>query len=137
MSRSDAEILYSSSTTTASSNYSFHSFVLQANELGIELSASCRQLFNAWVHLVEPRVIFEYILPETALAPRPSIRYANAIIKRIAAAGLHSLEEIRAADQAREARRVNQQANYKQRTYPERPADQMPEWLAEMLAAEK
>ena len=65
-------------------NQDLHDFVMECKINGLPTNAMTKRLYENWRRLgLEQDVILEYIIPETMLAPQPSLRYADAIARRL------------------------------------------------------
>lgn len=144
MSNQSAKILYSSSTTTAAAGTStaadtIHEIILTMKACGLALNAATLAIVRSWLAQgLTLDCILEYVIPETAIAPQPSIRYAAAIASRCIRQGLFTLEAARASKRPQKtAPQGCLQTDYEQRTYEERKPNQLPQWLREMMEEEQ
>ena len=101
MSAQPAKILYSSTTRTANARgghtptddatftpEELHEFVMTCKADGIPTTAFTARLYDQWRgYGLTHEVICEYIIPQTALCPAPSLRYAAAIARRLICEG--------------------------------------------------
>lgn len=138
----------SSSITTAATATStstsiadaVHQIILAARSAGLQLNAATLGLVRSWLAQgITPELVLDYIIPETALAPRPSIRYAAAIANRLIKAGIRTVEQAtaRPAASAAPTRSRIIQCDYDQRSYTDRKPGELPAWLAEMMEEEE
>jgi hypothetical protein len=72
-----------------------HEFVLECQASGLLPNAQTARLYQDWRRNgLTHNIIISYILPETALAPQPSLRYAAAIARRLIKSGILDIDNI-------------------------------------------
>ncbi len=119
-----------SSSSSSSASTAAHNIIIAARNIGISMNAATLHLVNGWLLAgLSEELVIDYVLAETAMAPRPTIRYAAAIANRLIKSGIRTL------DQAR--RPKVSQTNYGQREYEETRPGELPAWFLEMLEEEQ
>lgn len=106
MPAASAKILYSSTRSTTSGRGTdtpgqrsftqdeLHDFILTCKEDGIPTTAFTARLYAIWRDSgLTHKVITDYIVPQTAMCPAPSLRYASAIAHRLIAEQKFTVEQ--------------------------------------------
>ena len=72
-----------------------HEFVLECQVSGLLPNAQTARLYQEWRRSgLTHNLIISYILPETAMAPQPSLRYAAAIARRLIKSGILDIDKL-------------------------------------------